>query len=648
MKVNPLFYTVCAALSVSAFNAEAAKTSTGSGLDQPRIIDGEPAEQHEFPFMTALVRASNTASDAAPFCGASFIGGRYVLTAAHCLENIHDASDVDVVIGQYKVSDPTNGQRYSVAQFYLHEQYGTGLSGINNDIAILELEQEVTGVTPINIADSAIENTINTGDMLTVMGWGNQSTEAPSFPDILHKVNVPLVDQASCNESYDGEITDQMLCAGFEQGGKDSCQGDSGGPLIINRNDQYYQVGIVSFGEGCALAGYPGVYARVSQFVDWVTQKKAGVSYRQRLAVGYVENDFEEVLTFSMKNVGDTDYQVSGISFDNIDNAAQPEVITNGCSDTAISQGQSCEFTVKVAADQTGVAQFAMNVATTHPGNNLATHFVSYKPLEPFALPASQILDTSNPDIQWYSGGDQIWSEQTTYVAAGNSALESGVITHRQQSVLLGVMKSNRSTNFAFQYRVEAEDGYDGLSVFQNGKRLNFFATGVDNTEFQSFEVPLTDGNDRIAIVYEKDTTDEDEVGADKAWVDAVNSTFTNRQPTISVAGSNLNVKAKNTLTLNASATADPDGDSLSYQWEIVGDALNSTIANATAATASLTAGSKAGTVTLKLTVTDQYGLSATQNVPVTIQKSGGSGGTMNLFLLLLSGLMISIRRYAH
>ena len=74
----------------------------------------------------------------------------------------------------------------------------------------------------------------------------------------------------SCGNYSPSSITDAMICAG--QSGLDSCQGDSGGPLVEKKNgdSKYYLVGIVSWGRGCAAAGYPGVYARTSHFGSWI------------------------------------------------------------------------------------------------------------------------------------------------------------------------------------------------------------------------------------------------------------------------------------------------------------------------------------------------------------------------------------------
>lgn len=100
------------------------------------------------------------------------------------------------------------------------------------------------------------------GTGLTVAGWGTTSSGGQSLPTNLLKVDVPVIARTTCNSNYgSGRVTAAMFCAGLTQGGKDSCQGDSGGP-IINTSSKI-QLGIVSWGEGCAAAGAPGVYTNL-------------------------------------------------------------------------------------------------------------------------------------------------------------------------------------------------------------------------------------------------------------------------------------------------------------------------------------------------------------------------------------------------
>jgi len=106
---------------------------------------------------------------------------------------------------------------------------------------------------------------VATGAMANVAGWG-ATCEGCAGTATLRFVAVPIVSNAQCNTNYGGGITTAMLCAGFPQGGRDACQGDSGGPLTIGGT----LVGVVSWGHGCARPNFPGVYARVPFFRNWI------------------------------------------------------------------------------------------------------------------------------------------------------------------------------------------------------------------------------------------------------------------------------------------------------------------------------------------------------------------------------------------
>ena len=92
-----------------------------------------------------------------------------------------------------------------------------------------------------------------------------------STPEGLKFVRVPAITNAACNNDYGGSITDSMICGGYPGvGGKDACQGDSGGPFVCNDGGKAVIAGVVSWGQGCALATHPGVYARTTYVLDWI------------------------------------------------------------------------------------------------------------------------------------------------------------------------------------------------------------------------------------------------------------------------------------------------------------------------------------------------------------------------------------------
>lgn len=107
------------------------------------------------------------------------------------------------------------------------------------------------------------------GTKCWVTGWGTLKSGGSS-PDILQEVDVPVVSRDRCKSAYPNQIHDSMICAGLERGGKDSCQGDSGGPMVCAVGGRYYLQGVVSWGQGCALKGKFGVYAKVKYLLDWM------------------------------------------------------------------------------------------------------------------------------------------------------------------------------------------------------------------------------------------------------------------------------------------------------------------------------------------------------------------------------------------
>ena len=245
-------------------NMAVAETNT------PDIIGGVEAVPGAWPWMAALVTASEPNAYNGQFCGGALIAPEWVITAAHCF-NSDDPTQVDVVLGRHTLSS-NEGQRHNVAQIILHPNYDENTN--DSDIALLRLATASAQPT-ISLITPATANLANPGVNATVAGWGNMDPDGGNnFPDALQQVTLPIVSNETCNspQSYNGGITDNMLCAGFAAGGQDSCQGDSGGPLMIPNTGGagWVHVGVVSFGNGCAQPNFYGVYTRVSMFHAWV------------------------------------------------------------------------------------------------------------------------------------------------------------------------------------------------------------------------------------------------------------------------------------------------------------------------------------------------------------------------------------------
>jgi trypsin len=213
--------------------------------ESPRIVGGEPSPEGLYPWMAAI-----ETNDGWQFCGGSVIGQRVVLTAAHCQVQPGEI----VHLGTVDLREP--GRRVPVAETRNHPGWTSTTSG--DDIAVLRLAGDAA-VPPLALADTEPEGTA------VAIGWGATCSGCSTVP-VLRHVEIPVVPRSLCKLAYAGSIDDTMLCAGGD--GVDSCQGDSGGPLVVRSDGSWQQIGVVSWGRGCADA--PGVYTSVSAMLEWV------------------------------------------------------------------------------------------------------------------------------------------------------------------------------------------------------------------------------------------------------------------------------------------------------------------------------------------------------------------------------------------
>ena len=230
-------------------------------LPEPFIVGGEEVDPAcpncKYDFMVSLQTNSGY-----HFCGGALVREDWVITAAHCVQG-DSPSQVKVKIGLHNVNGTQGSITRSVNQIIIHPSYSSW--SLNNDYAILQLSQPITNFEPIQLVTDTSHD--EEPVMATTMGWG--ATQSGGWgSNILLEVDVPIDD--SCGNYSNSDITNNMVCAGFNTGGYDSCQGDSGGPLIMTNSDGEYElIGIVSWGYGCAEPGYPGVYAKVHSRLDW-------------------------------------------------------------------------------------------------------------------------------------------------------------------------------------------------------------------------------------------------------------------------------------------------------------------------------------------------------------------------------------------
>ncbi len=230
----------------------------------PFIVGGVQATSGEFPFMVSLHQGYN-----GHFCGASLIKPNWILTGAHCM-----GGGFKAYVGLHDQRNLSRAEEFQVTRVIVHPNYDENT--MDYDYALVQLSGNSTK-TPIEVNTQRISIPANDSIMVTTAGWGLTSESGWTLPDILNKVDVPLVNSNTCQQAY-GNITDRMLCAGFAQGGKDSCQGDSGGPVFMKKADgKFLLLGTVSFGEGCARPNRYGVYTDVTAVTDWISNQVGGL-----------------------------------------------------------------------------------------------------------------------------------------------------------------------------------------------------------------------------------------------------------------------------------------------------------------------------------------------------------------------------------
>ncbi len=256
--------------SVSSF---AAQTFSVDGLSRPSIVGGAPAQQGAWPWQ---VRLSITTHEGTFLCGGSLLSDQWVLTAAHCIEDAGaTVSPANITVRAGSLQQDSGGVVMGVGRVIKHHAYEPVTT--DNDIALLRLSSPLPlskTISPIAPLSASQEQQLAAANTLaTVTGWGTTSPGGTASATLM-QAQVPLISMSDCaNQSAygSGQLSDNMICAGYKQGGKDACQGDSGGPLVVpNGQGGHVLAGIVSWGESCAAPDYPGIYTRVANYQPWL------------------------------------------------------------------------------------------------------------------------------------------------------------------------------------------------------------------------------------------------------------------------------------------------------------------------------------------------------------------------------------------
>jgi len=234
-----------------------------------RIVGGEEATPHSFPWMAALF------VDESWFCGGTLISDEWVLTAAHCTM---DASSMRVMLGAHNVREANEDGRLEVetTDFFHHPDYSQ--ITLHNDLALIHLPQAINftdNIRPICLPSYSEAGSVWANEDVVASGWGKPTDDATSISPVLRWVETNTITNLLCALEFPTVINKNIICISGKDG-KSTCNGDSGGPLYLTTRSERYtttykQIGITSFGSslGCEIGWHAG-FTRTASFLEWI------------------------------------------------------------------------------------------------------------------------------------------------------------------------------------------------------------------------------------------------------------------------------------------------------------------------------------------------------------------------------------------
>ncbi|MCJ8295238.1 MAG: trypsin-like serine protease [Colwellia sp.] len=454
-------------------------------------------------------------------CGASFIGEKWVLTASHCVDGVNPEF-LKVNVGEYDLS---NGAENAIAikHIYMHPQYNEGAS-FNNDIALIELVETIdTPAVALVDLDSSRQLALDNA-AVTVIGWGNVNAyganeESPpnSQPDKLRQVELSLLSNEQCKEKLASAysdlqnsnisaehvgITDSMICAEFVGGGKGSCQGDSGGPLVVynDKTGFWQQIGVVSYGVGCADAAFPDVYARVGKFTPWINSITKGIAIEPNYDFAITPQHTAQITQLTVTNNSDLTANLTFTLEAEKIGSTGFSLTTSSCN--TLTAKQSCQM--QLTFDAKTVGQHKMRIVINSDNENIPTSesFISAQ-----AIAANNAINTQlsngSSELLWFSGGDQPWLLDNS-----EAAIISGKITDDQQSAVMLTFSGAGSLSFDWAVSSEEntekpEEPFDALYLLVDGEQVDFISGEVAYKKVTLPDFPA--GEHQITWLYVKD-----------------------------------------------------------------------------------------------------------------------------------------------
>ena len=510
-----LFLTAASAMPAVSWASDSFVDGASS-----RIVGGEDTNQ-AYPWMVSIQKGGH-------FCGGVLIGRNWVLTAAHCLEDV-TANQLTLMIGATNLGSLSGAEYRRASWIQTHHDYQS--DRFYSDIAIIKLDRS-SAKTPINIIDQTARYGLRQNEQMRVIGWGlTKEGVSSSFSYELQQVDVSYQGDRVCSDIY-GSLGvngywDRSFCAGEVSGGKDACQGDSGGPIVVKAGDEWALAGLVSWGSGCAQAGKYGAYTEVAAFENWIEQRRDGVTILGPEKIGFLGEGRSKAQAYTIMNLGSENARVTSKQIEQ--SPYEPFSIdeSNWLLGDEIPAGYECSFVVNAIGNSVG--EFDGDLQINIDGE------VVHQALNSKVL---NQIDASPLDVDWtfYSGTfdfsehAQAWTQvEDGSVSDGDrssTALKSGRINDGQRSVLLSYINGSNSEEpyyLKFDAKVDSSvtsGSLDALYLYINEERVNpdsLFYAGTQNT-WKSYSVELTENINHVMYLYYKDGSLSS--GSDAAYLD--------------------------------------------------------------------------------------------------------------------------------
>lgn len=468
-------------------------------------VEGIRAKPDQFPFMSLL---STRYTPPFPiyksrgFCGATLIHPRYVLTARHCVE-FTQAQGLSVEVGAYDLkadaSELIPVKNITIFDSDNHEEY--------YDYAVLELERP-SKAQPVDLMTKDEFFTIDSGELLTTMGWGlNEPIEVEfsdtslypygryDYPDhILNYIEIPYVDIETCRKAggpYEN-LDKDAICAGPKEGGKGVCFSDNGGgPLLANTKAGLKQVGIVSWGVGCEQPERYGIYANIVYHLDYIRKLMHNISYtRSFYDVKHID-DKTYVQRFDYKN-----FRKDAVQFGSPKASDKGKIVKNTCPER-LAQNQECFVDVEwVNKDSKRRISATLTMPVLSPNLTLVSDIqIEYGQEAPDYY--KKALGHSASELLAYG---QEWEIDEDNRTQGGSSLVSPKLKLGQESSI--ILNNVPSGILSFDYMMNKESSLVSLYVKINGVEWPSFCDEGSVNYFVNDNYPLMQKNNIVEIIY--------------------------------------------------------------------------------------------------------------------------------------------------